>query len=128
VLKLAKQSSGQPSVTPAQAVEAALCYGWTDSQRKSHDGAYFLQKYSPRRRGSSCSRANVERAERLIAAGRMRAPGLVEVEAAKADGRWMRRTSRSAPPPSRRIWRPRWRGTSRRERSSSRWGGPTAAP
>ena len=87
-LKIAKQGSGQPSVTPAEAVEVALCYGWIDSQRKSHDGAYFLQKYSPRRRGSSWSRVNVERVEALIAAGRMRAPGLAEVEAAKVDGRW----------------------------------------
>src|SRR5262249_40870321 len=59
-----------------------------DSQRKSLDGPYFLQKYSPRRRGSSWSRVNVERVEVLIAAGRMRSPGLAEVEAARADGRW----------------------------------------
>ena len=48
----------------------------------------FLQRYSPRRRGSPWSRVNVERAEALIAAGRMRAPGLAEIEAARADGRW----------------------------------------
>ena len=87
-LKIAKKGSGRPSVTPAEATEVALCYGWIDSHRKSHDGTHFLQKYSPRRRGSSWSRINVERAERLIAAGRMRAPGLAEIEAAKADGRW----------------------------------------
>lgn len=87
-LKIAKKDSGRTSVTPVEAVEVALCYGWIDSQRKSHDGGYFLQKYSPRRRGSSWSRVNVERAEALIAAGRMRAPGLAEIEAAKADGRW----------------------------------------
>jgi uncharacterized protein YdeI (YjbR/CyaY-like superfamily) len=87
-LKIAKKGSGQPSVTSAEAVEVALCYGWIDGQRKSYDGAYFLQRYSPRRRGSSWSRINVERAEALIAAGRMRAPGLAEIEAAKADGRW----------------------------------------
>jgi uncharacterized protein YdeI (YjbR/CyaY-like superfamily) len=87
-LKVAKKGSDQRSVTPAEALEVALCYGWIDSQRKSHDGAYFLQKYSPRRRGSSWSRVNVERAETLIAAGRMRPPGLAEIEAARADGCW----------------------------------------
>jgi hypothetical protein len=55
-LEIAKKGSDQRSVTPAEALEVALCYGWIDSQRKSHDGAYFLQKYSPRRRGSSWSR------------------------------------------------------------------------
>jgi uncharacterized protein YdeI (YjbR/CyaY-like superfamily) len=87
-LKIAKKGSGEASVTPAAAIEVALCYGWIDSRRKSYDGASFLQKYSPRRPGSSWSRVNVERAEALIAAGRMRAPGLAEVEAARADGRW----------------------------------------
>ncbi len=75
-------------MTPAEATEVALCYGWIDSHRKSGDGEHFLQKHSPRRRGSSWSRINVERAAALIAAGRMRAPGLAQIEAAKADGRW----------------------------------------
>lgn len=87
-LKIAKKASGQQSVTPAEATEVALCYGWIDSHRKSGDGEYFLQKYSPRRPGSSWSRINAERAAALIAAGRMRAPGLAQIEAAKADGRW----------------------------------------
>jgi uncharacterized protein YdeI (YjbR/CyaY-like superfamily) len=87
-LKIARKGTGQVSVTPAQALDVALCYGWIDSQRRSHDASWFLQRYSPRRRGSSWSRVNVERVEALLAAGRMRAPGLAEVEAAKADGRW----------------------------------------
>jgi uncharacterized protein YdeI (YjbR/CyaY-like superfamily) len=87
-LKIAKKGRGRVSVTPAEALDVALCYGWIDSQRKSHDDEHFLQRYSPRRQGSSWSRVNVERVEALLAAGRMRAPGLAEVEAAKADGRW----------------------------------------
>jgi uncharacterized protein YdeI (YjbR/CyaY-like superfamily) len=87
-LKIAKKGSGRPSVTPAEATEVALCYGWIDSHRKSGDGEYFLQKYSPRRPGSSWSRINAGRAAALIAAGRMRAPGLAQIDAAKADGRW----------------------------------------
>jgi uncharacterized protein YdeI (YjbR/CyaY-like superfamily) len=87
-LKIAKKGSRKPSVTAAEAGDVALCYGWIDGQRKSHDDAYFLQKYTPRRRRSSWSRLNVERAEALIVAGRMRPAGLAEIEAAKADGRW----------------------------------------
>lgn len=87
-LKIAKKGSGLPSVTPAEATEVALCFGWIDGHRKSHDEAHFLQRYSPRRRGSSWSRVNVERAEALIEAGRMRPAGLAQVEAAEADGRW----------------------------------------
>ena len=87
-IQIAKKGSGVPSVTPEEATEIALCYGWIDSLRRSHDDVHFLQKYSPRRRGSSWSRLNAERAEALIASGRMRAPGLAEIEAAKADGRW----------------------------------------
>jgi uncharacterized protein YdeI (YjbR/CyaY-like superfamily) len=87
-LKIAKKGSGRPSVTSEEAGELALCFGWIDSLRKSHDRSYFLQKFTPRRHGSSWSRVNVERAEALIAAGRVRASGLAEIEAAKADGRW----------------------------------------
>jgi uncharacterized protein YdeI (YjbR/CyaY-like superfamily) len=87
-LKIAKKGAGLVSVTPGEALDVALCYGWIDSQRRSHDEASFLQRYSPRRRGSPWSRVNVERAEALIAAGRMREPGLAEIEAARADGRW----------------------------------------
>ena len=74
-LKIAKKGSARRSVTPAAATEVALCYGWIDSHRKSGDREHFLQKYSPRRPGSSWSRINVERATALIAAGRMRAKG-----------------------------------------------------
>jgi uncharacterized protein YdeI (YjbR/CyaY-like superfamily) len=87
-LKIAKKGSGVASVTAAQALEVALCYGWIDGHRKALDERYFLQRYSPRRKRSSWSRVNVERVEALTAAGRMRPAGLAEVAAAKADGRW----------------------------------------
>jgi uncharacterized protein YdeI (YjbR/CyaY-like superfamily) len=79
---------GRPGIAIGDALNVALCYGWIDSQRKAHDATSFLQRYSRRRPGSPWSRINVERAEALIEAGRMRPPGLAEVEAAKADGRW----------------------------------------
>ena len=87
-LKIARKNAGKASVTPADALEVALCYGWIDSHRKGLNEAFFLQKYSPRRPKSSWSKINVERVEALIAAGRMQALGLADVLAAKADGRW----------------------------------------
>jgi uncharacterized protein YdeI (YjbR/CyaY-like superfamily) len=87
-LRIAKRRSGIASVTPEEAVEIALCYGWIDGQRKTRDEVSFLQRYSRRRPRSSWSKINVARVEALTAAGRMRPAGLAEVEAAKADGRW----------------------------------------
>lgn len=87
-LLIAKTGSGKASVTISDALDVALCFGWIDSQRKSYDSAFYLQRYSPRRRKSPWSKINVARVEALIAAGRMRAPGMAEVDAAKVDGRW----------------------------------------
>ncbi|MEV0227182.1 YdeI/OmpD-associated family protein [Streptomyces sp. NPDC050704] len=87
-LKIAKKGSGRTSVTNAEALDAALCHGWIDGQRKGLDESYYLQRYTPRRPGSLWSRVNVRKVEALTQAGRMRPPGLAEVEAAKADGRW----------------------------------------
>lgn len=87
-LKIAKKGSGKTSLTVAEALDIALCYGWIDSQRKGLDDDHYLQRYSPRRPGSPWSRVNVDKAEALIASGRMREPGLAAIRAAKADGRW----------------------------------------
>ena len=87
-LKLAKKDSGIPSVTYEQAVESALCYGWIDGLKKSFDGQFWLQKFTPRGPKSIWSKINVEKAEKLIASGQMQPAGLKTVEAAKLDGRW----------------------------------------
>jgi uncharacterized protein YdeI (YjbR/CyaY-like superfamily) len=87
-LKIAKKGSGVPSLTDDEAVDIGLCYGWISGQRKAYDDVHYLQKYVPRRPRSRWSQVNVRKVEELIAAGRMRPPGLAEVEAAKADGRW----------------------------------------
>ncbi|MDA0638721.1 YdeI/OmpD-associated family protein [Nonomuraea sp. MCN248] len=87
-LKIAKKGSPVETVTIREALDVALCHGWIDSHRKAHDEHVYLQRYSRRRRGSPWSRVNVERVEALTAAGRMRPPGLAEVAAARADGRW----------------------------------------
>ena len=87
-LRIAKKGSPASSITIEEALRGALCYGWIDSRRRSCDAHSYLQRYSRRRRGSPWSRENVARVEELTAAGRMRPPGLAEVAAARADGRW----------------------------------------
>src|SRR5918998_6711471 len=87
-LKMAKKGSGIPAVTDDEVVDIGLCYGWISGQRRSLDERHYLQKYVPRRPRSLWSRVNVDKVEMLLAAGRMREPGLAEVRAAKADGRW----------------------------------------
>lgn len=89
-LQIAKKDSGVATVTYAQALQVALCFGWIDGQKRAFDATWFLQRFTPRKRNSRWSKINVEHAERLIAAGRMRAAGLAQVEAARADGRWER--------------------------------------
>lgn len=87
-LKFAKKDSGIESVVYAEAVEIALSHGWIDGQAKRLDDDHYLQRFTPRRPRSKWSRINREKAERLIAEGRMRAGGLREIERAKEDGRW----------------------------------------
>jgi uncharacterized protein YdeI (YjbR/CyaY-like superfamily) len=87
-LKFAKKGSGIRSVVYAEAVEVALCHGWIDGQAKRLDEERYLQRFTPRRPRSKWSRINREKAERLIAEGRMRPAGLREIERAREDGRW----------------------------------------
>jgi uncharacterized protein YdeI (YjbR/CyaY-like superfamily) len=87
-LKIAKKGAAVPSVTYAEALELALCFGWIDSQKRGFDDQHFLQRFTPRRPRGRWSKINREKAEALIEAGRMRPAGLAEVEAAEADGRW----------------------------------------
>lgn len=87
-LKFAKKDSGIESVVYTEAVEIALSHGWIDGQAKRLDDRHYLQRFTPRRPRSKWSRINREKAERLIAEGRMRAGGLREIERAKEDGRW----------------------------------------
>jgi uncharacterized protein YdeI (YjbR/CyaY-like superfamily) len=87
-LKVAKKASGVRTVTHAEALEEAIRHGWIDGQRVSHDETYFLQRFTPRGPRSKWSQINRQAAQRLIDEGRMHPAGLVEVEAAKRDGRW----------------------------------------
>ena len=87
-IKIYKVRSGIRSITPAEAVDVVLCWGWIDGIRKGLDDKSFLQRYSPRGKKSVWSQINVANVDRLTKAGKMQPPGLAQVEAAKADGRW----------------------------------------
>jgi len=88
-LVLAKKGVVEPTrLTYAQALAEALCFGWIDGQVGRRDDRTHFQRFTHRRARSRWSQTNVVSAEALIAAGRMRPPGLAEVERARADGRW----------------------------------------
>jgi uncharacterized protein YdeI (YjbR/CyaY-like superfamily) len=87
-IKIAKKASGIPTVTHAEALEEALCYGWIDGQRAPHDDTHFLQRFTPRRPRSKWSQINRQKAIELIEQDRMKAAGLAQIEAARRDGRW----------------------------------------
>jgi len=87
-VEIAKKDVDIASVRYPEVLDSALCFGWIDGRRKALDGRHFLQRFTPRRTRSRWSQINREKAEQLIAQGRMRPAGLAEVERAKADGRW----------------------------------------
>lgn len=87
-LMLAKRGALEATVTYAEAVEIALCWGWIDGQKQGLDDQHFLQRFTPRRARSVWSKINVEKVAALIDAGRIREAGFAQIEAAKADGRW----------------------------------------
>lgn len=87
-LQLAKKDSGLRSVSYAAALDVALCYGWIDGQKRSHDAESWLQKFTPRGPRSIWSKINVEKVRALSEAGRMKPAGLQAIEQAKASGRW----------------------------------------
>jgi uncharacterized protein YdeI (YjbR/CyaY-like superfamily) len=89
-IKIHKVDSGLKSITPKEAIDVVLCWGWIDAIRKRLDDKSYLQRYTPRGRKSTWSQINVENITRLIEEGRMTEHGLAQVGAAKADGRWDR--------------------------------------
>lgn len=89
-IKLHKVSSGLKSITPKEAIDVVLCWGWIDAIRKAYDDKSYLQRYTPRGKKSIWSQINVANVARLIEEGRMTEHGLAQVALAKADGRWDR--------------------------------------
>jgi uncharacterized protein YdeI (YjbR/CyaY-like superfamily) len=96
-LRLYKKGSGKASLSYAEALDAALCYGWIDAKKDKLDALSWVQRFCPRRPKGAWSKRNIEHVERLIKAGRLRPTGLAAVQAAKDDGRW----ARAYDPPSR---------------------------
>jgi len=87
-MKIYKKGSGTPTVSYAQAVDVALCYGWIDGLKNPLDENAYMQRFTPRRSKSIWSKKNIEKVLRLISEGKMKPAGLKEIEKAKADGRW----------------------------------------
>jgi len=87
-LRISKKNSAEPSVTYAEALDEALCFGWIDGQKRTHDDSSWLQGFSRRRGSSGWSKINTKHVERLIAKRKMRPAGQAEIDAAKKDGRW----------------------------------------
>jgi uncharacterized protein YdeI (YjbR/CyaY-like superfamily) len=87
-LRISKKKSDIASISYAEALDEALCFGWIDGQKQKHDEQSWLQKFTRRRAKSGWSRINTGHAERLMRTGRMRTPGQAEVDSAKKDGRW----------------------------------------
>ncbi len=87
-LQLAKKSSGHQTVTYAEALDSALCFGWIDGQKQKFDADFWLQKFTPRRANSIWSEVNCQKALSLIDQGLMQPSGQAAIDAAKANGRW----------------------------------------
>ena len=87
-VRIFKKNSGEVTVTYAESLDEALCFGWIDAPKQRHDDASWLQRFTPRRSKSGWSRVNTQHAERLLKAGRMQTAGRTQIEAAKKDGCW----------------------------------------
>lgn len=87
-MKVAKKGCPTPGIDYPTAIDSALCFGWIDSQIRAYDDSFYLQRFTPRKARSKWSQVNRDKADALIAAGRMRPTGLREIELAKSDGRW----------------------------------------
>jgi len=87
-LRLAKGTAAEPTLSYAEALDEALCFGWIDAQTRGLNADYWLKRFTPRKPGSRWSKINTQKAQALITAGRMASAGLAEVERARADGRW----------------------------------------
>jgi uncharacterized protein YdeI (YjbR/CyaY-like superfamily) len=87
-MRIGKKGSGLESLSYVEALEAALCYGWIDGQKRAYDDASWLQRFTPRGPNSVWSRINRDKAEDLIRSGRMKPAGLDAIDRAQQNGRW----------------------------------------
>ena len=87
-LRLAKKGSDLRSVTYAEALDIALCYGWIDGQKRGENEQVWLQRFLPRSAKSIWSKINRQKALALIAGKRMQAAGQAAIDAARKNGMW----------------------------------------
>jgi uncharacterized protein YdeI (YjbR/CyaY-like superfamily) len=99
-IRIFRKSTGKPTITPVEAIDAVLCWGWIDAIKKSWDEESFVQRYCPRRPKSVWSQINRDNVARLVEAGLMTQHGLAHVDKAKADGRWDAAYTMSMEPPA----------------------------
>ena len=99
-IRIFKKATGTPTITPVEAIEVVLCWGWIDAIKKGWDEVSFVQRYCPRKAKSVWSQINRDNVARLIADGRMTEHGLRHVEKAKADGRWEAAYATTMEPPA----------------------------
>ncbi|MWV47353.1 bacteriocin-protection protein [Paenibacillus sp. HJL G12] len=100
-LQIAKKNSGLATVSYAEALDSALCYGWIDSRKETLDESSWIQRFGPRGKSSMWSQVNREKVQRLTEEGRMRPAGIAAVDNAKKNGRWEKAyepQSKNAPP------------------------------
>ena len=94
-MKIAKKSSGIQSITYAEGLDEALCYGWIDGQRKTFDDKYFLQRFTPRRKNSNWSEININKAKHFIETGKMTPAGQLAFEKSKEQKTIMKTTMKT---------------------------------
>ncbi|MBD8066305.1 YdeI/OmpD-associated family protein [Devosia sp. PTR5] len=99
-IRIFKKASGRPTISPVEAIDAVLCWGWIDAIKKSWDDVSFVQRYCPRKPRSAWSQVNRDNVDRLVQAGLMTEHGLRHVDAAKADGRWDQAYRTTMDPPA----------------------------
>jgi uncharacterized protein YdeI (YjbR/CyaY-like superfamily) len=93
-----RRASGLPSITWAEAVEEALCFGWIDGVRRGIDETSYRIRFTPRKRRSIWSKVNVENVARLTEEGRMRPAGIAAFEARERVGVYSHEGPQALPP------------------------------
>ena len=83
-----KKASGKKGIALQESVEEAICFGWIDGKLRKVDEDSFIVRFTPRKAKSVWSKINRERAEKLVASGRMTGTGLAKINEAKESGFW----------------------------------------
>ena len=91
-----KPGSGKPRIPYKDAVEEALCFGWIDGIVRGIDEKKYVQRFTPRKKGSNWSDLNISIAENMIALGRMAPAGLAAYKKGLEDNPQEKREKRTS--------------------------------